>query len=332
MLSHRLKRGIKFFILVIQEILWYIRTLPWILRIAKYAYLGDYIRNVQYGEHQKAFLDIHPVEHVDENWSVHNVHRVSPVVVFFYGGAWGSGNKYFYGLLGKILARRGVITVIPNYRIYPTGTVEDMVEDVSHSILWTYQHIERFGGDKNRIFIAGHSAGAHLAAQFLVKNAAFQQHGDTLKKTSYDSRDCRFIAHANIKLAGFIGLSGVYDIASHYLFETNRAVEWISTMKPAMGGPSSFDSHSPLLLYRELPTSPQFFPKKIVLMHGLKDHTVPHSTTEDFYRALKIGGIGVTVHFYEQCQHTQLIFSLMDPSAPLHQRVLSHFMEVIGAQ
>ena len=60
------------------------------------------------------------------------------------------------------MRRHGVVTVIPNYTLYPSGTMVDMVEDLSHVLDWVVQHIGAFGGDPNRIYLVGHSAGGHL--------------------------------------------------------------------------------------------------------------------------------------------------------------------------
>lgn len=101
-----------------------------------------------------------------------------PVVVFVHGGAWGFGFKEFNALLGRNLANKGIISVLPSYTLYPTvsnqhydkgrvlktmqGSIEQMLQDIADAVQWTYTHIQAFGGDSANIHISGHSAGAHL--------------------------------------------------------------------------------------------------------------------------------------------------------------------------
>ncbi|XP_033737399.1 isoprenylcysteine alpha-carbonyl methylesterase ICME-like [Pecten maximus] len=96
--------------------------------------------------------------------------RPHPVLVFVYGGAWSSGDKNMYGMLCSELADRlQVLVCCPNYSIYPQGFVDDMVQDVVDCVSWAYQNIEMYGGDKERIMLVGHSAGAHLCMMTVLE-------------------------------------------------------------------------------------------------------------------------------------------------------------------
>lgn len=158
---------------------------------------------------------------------------LSSVLVFVHGGAWGSGEKYHYWRLGNNFRKKKIVTVIINYSIYPKGYIEDMVEDLSKALIWTKNNIQLYGGNPNSIYCLGHSAGSHIIAMFLIKQCIFRNFGE-------NSSFLHSYSHINwkgsISIQGYIGLSGVYDINEHYLWETNRAVEQISTMKPAMRG------------------------------------------------------------------------------------------------
>lgn len=87
-----------------------------------------------------------------------------PVLIFIHGGNWNSGNKNTYGIYGRNFAKKGVVTVIPDYTLSPAANYELMTQQVAAAIVWVKTHIADFGGDPNRIFITGHSAGGHLAA------------------------------------------------------------------------------------------------------------------------------------------------------------------------
>ncbi len=87
-----------------------------------------------------------------------------PVLFFIHGGSWKSGDRSLYGALGNRYARAGFVTVIPSYRLAPKHPHPAQIEDVAAAFAWTVKHISEYGGDTNRIYVAGHSAGGHLAA------------------------------------------------------------------------------------------------------------------------------------------------------------------------
>ena len=86
------------------------------------------------------------------------------MVVFFYGGAWDSGDKSNYLFAAEALTSRGYVVVIPNYRIYPEVIFPTYMEDAALAVKWTFDNAARFGGDPGKVFVMGHSAGAQLAA------------------------------------------------------------------------------------------------------------------------------------------------------------------------
>lgn len=92
-----------------------------------------------------------------------------PVMVFFYGGSWKSGDKKLYHFLGNRLARRKVIAVIANYPLASEYKIPAMQESALAAVNWTKDHVSEFGGDADRIFVSGHSAGGHLASLIAVK-------------------------------------------------------------------------------------------------------------------------------------------------------------------
>ncbi|RIV23804.1 alpha/beta hydrolase [Fibrisoma montanum] len=100
-----------------------------------------------------------------------------PVVVFIHGGSWNSGRKNLYTFIGRRLAKQGVVAVIINYQLAPTVEVPAMVDDCARAVLWTRQHIADYGGDPNRIYVMGHSAGGGLAALLTVKDSVFSRLG-----------------------------------------------------------------------------------------------------------------------------------------------------------
>ena len=101
----------------------------------------------------------------------------APIVVFFYGGGWRSGRKKIYRYAARALARRGYVAVLPDYRVYPEAKYPDFLEDGARAVRWVKDNASRFGGDPGKIFLMGHSAGAHIAAMLSVDGRWLQKVG-----------------------------------------------------------------------------------------------------------------------------------------------------------
>jgi acetyl esterase/lipase len=87
------------------------------------------------------------------------------VAIFIHGGKWKTGSKNIFRFFSRKLARHGVVGVVINYRLWPeASSYETMATDVAHAIEWIYENIEEYGGDREQLYLYGHSAGGHLAA------------------------------------------------------------------------------------------------------------------------------------------------------------------------
>lgn len=86
-----------------------------------------------------------------------------PVIIFIHGGSWSSGKKETYWWLGRNFARKGIVTAIINYPLSPNAQYEKMAYDCALAIKWVKNNIEHYQADGKKIFVMGHSAGAHLA-------------------------------------------------------------------------------------------------------------------------------------------------------------------------
>ena len=120
--------------------------------------------------------------------------RQAPVIVFFYGGNWVSGERDDYEFVGRSLAARGFVVVIPDYRLYPQASYPAFLDDSARAVAWTSRRIAAYGGDPKRIFVMGHSAGAYNAAMVAL-----------------DARWLRRQGSGPAILRGWIGLAGPYD-------------------------------------------------------------------------------------------------------------------------
>ncbi len=118
------------------------------------------ISNISYLKSSKALVESFPELNVFKTRKSKN----NPVVIFIHGGSWNEGNKKIYGFLGRNFAKKGIVTVIPNYTLSPDGSYDTMAKEVAAAIKWTYENIEKYNGNPDQIFLMGHSAGGHLIA------------------------------------------------------------------------------------------------------------------------------------------------------------------------
>lgn len=121
----------------------------------------------------------------------------APVFFFIHGGAWKTGDRSQYPALGNRYAREGCVTVVPSYRLVPKYPHPAQIEDVAAAFAWTVRHIAEYGGDTNRIYVAGHSAGGHLAALLTLDERYLAAHQLSPKP-----------------IRGVLTLSGVYNLGA----------------------------------------------------------------------------------------------------------------------
>ena len=117
-----------------------------------------------------------------------------PVVVFFYGGAWQNGRRQDYRFVAATLARRGMVVVVPDYRLFPQARFPAFIEDAALAVAAVRCAAPGWGGDADRVFLAGHSAGAHIAAMLALA-----------------PRFLAAVGEDRAHLAGMVGLAGPYD-------------------------------------------------------------------------------------------------------------------------
>lgn len=100
-----------------------------------------------------------------------------PVMVFIHGGAWRIGDKKYDGEKGAYFAENGFVYVTINYRLSPEVIHPAHIQDVARAVAWIYRNIEKYGGDPGRLFVMGHSAGAHLSALIALDQRRLEAEG-----------------------------------------------------------------------------------------------------------------------------------------------------------
>jgi arylformamidase len=118
--------------------------------------LESWRRDVRYGPGTNETLDIYPTPAAN-----------APVLVFIHGGYWRSSDKSLHGFLAPAFNADGALVMIPNYALCPAVGIEHIVLQLARCLAWVHRHAALYGGNPSRIVVAGHSAGAHLAAMML---------------------------------------------------------------------------------------------------------------------------------------------------------------------
>ena len=197
-----------------------------------------------------------------------------PVVVFFYGGSWNSGERAQYGFVGAALASRGVLALVADYRLYPEVRFPTFLADSALALAWGLAHAADHGGNPQRVFVMGHSAGAYNAAMLAL-----------------DARWLAATGHAPTELAGFIGLAGPYD----FLPIVNPDAQ------PVFFHPNYPPDTQPLAFAGA--QAPRSF-----VAAGATDKLVdPERNTAALAARLKAAGVPVSLHRYERANHVTLI-------------------------
>jgi acetyl esterase/lipase len=208
----------------------------------------------------------------------------APLVVFFYGGGWEDGSKADYRFAAMALAKRGLVTVVPDYRLYPDVRFPDFISDGAKAVRWARRNATEFGADPGLIFLVGHSAGAYIATML------------ALDKTYLD-------APSLAALGGVVGLAGPYDFLPLQSDTLKRI------FAPAGGDLSP----SQPITYARGDAAP------MLLISGAADTTVrPENSRRLAARITALGG-GAEARFYKRIDHTVVMgaFSpLLRPFAP----------------
>ena len=223
--------------------------------------------NVAYGKHPRQKLDVYAptASQPPAGW---------PVIVFFYGGSWNTGERTQYQFVGEALAARGVLTLVADYRLYPEVRYPDFLSDSAQALAFGLDHAVRLGGDQKRVYVMGHSAGGYNAAMLAL-----------------DARWLQATGHRPNELAGWIGLAGPYD----FLPIVN------ADAKPVFFHPNYPENSQPIGFAGA--DAPRSF-----LAAAENDKLVnPQRNSVQLANQLKAAGVPVTLKLYPHASHTTLI-------------------------
>lgn len=120
--------------------------------------VGRVVKDLKYGPRRRQAIDLY-VPQGEPPW---------PVLVFIHGGGWISGDKAMYARVARTFAARGHLTFCASYRLAPQAGFPAAMQDAAAAVRWVYEHAGEHGGLRSRMFLAGDSAGAHLACWYAV--------------------------------------------------------------------------------------------------------------------------------------------------------------------
>ncbi len=240
---------------------------------------------IAYGDLPRQKLDVYRPRQ-----SAHHL----PVVIFYYGGSWDSGEKADYKFAAEAFASHGLIAVVPDYRVYPDVLFPGLMADPASAAKWVKQNIHQYGGDPARVFLAGHSAGAHLAVMLSLNP-------EYLAKENLRPQDFR----------GTIASAGPYDflpLKSRRLREIfgDESQQWKSQPIAFVNG-----NHPPMQL-----------------LVGLKDATVWPRNTFNLAAKIKEAGGQVEVVEFSDYGHIDMAAKLAKPLRG-DGRLLAHMIDFI---
>jgi arylformamidase len=205
----------------------------------------------------------------------------APVNVFIHGGAWRNGRSKDHAFPAEMFTVAGSHFVVPDFIAVQDagGSLMPMAEQVRRAIAWVYKNAATFGGDPNRIYISGHSSGAHLAGVALITDwqKDFGLPADFIK--------------------GALLISGMYDLKPARLSKRSAYVKFDDAMEDALSTQR----------YLQRITAP------VVIAHGTLETPEFQRQSRDFAAALKAAGKPVQFIVGEGLNHFEMAETLGNP-------------------
>lgn len=213
--------------------------------------------SIQFKKENKCSLDIYIPEKNN-----------SRVLFFVHGGYWQNGDKKDYSHIGIFYAKKGYVTVVISYRLFPQVQNHAQVLDVCCAYNWVKENISKYGGKD--IYVMGHSAGAHLVS---------------LMTTNSDYN--KFMKISGIK--GAICLSGIYNLGFNI---TLARLNGLFDDKYKSSPFNYVDGNLPPFL----------------IMYAEKDIISFNYQAKRFHKKLKKAGQDSSLHLIKKQDHTSLVY------------------------
>jgi arylformamidase len=215
----------------------------------------------------------------------------APIQIFIHGGAWRNGTAAEHADAAELFHHAGAVYVVPDFTLVQDAvdSLRSMAEQVRRSIAWVYKNATEIGGDGNRIYISGHSSGAHLAGVALVTDWR-REHG---------------IPDDFIK--GALLCSGMYDLKGPRLSARSNYVKFDDAMEDALSAQRHLDKvRAPVLL-----------------LHGTLETPEFQRQTREFAAALQRAGKAVELIVAEGFNHFEIRETFANPFGIVGRAILA---------
>ena len=246
----------------------------------------EVVRDNRFADGRRGLLDVYMPK------AAHD----APLVVFLYGGGWEDGARADYRFAAMALARRGIVTMVPDYRLYPDVRFPDFIADGARAVRWARRNAIEFGADPRLLFLVGHSAGAYIAAML------------TLERRWLDKESMA-------ALCGTVGMAGPYDFLPLHSPTLKRI------FAPAGGG---LETSQPISFARG-DAAP------MLLMTGAVDGSVSPDNSRKLAARIRALGGQADTRVYRRANHTT-IMGAFSPLLRLAAPSLADTVAFIGAR
>ena len=248
---------------------------------------------------QKDITYIESAPHKDQKLDVYsplNLSGKATVLIHIHGGGWRIGDKSRTEDHGKYFAKNGIIFVTLNYRLSPKFKHPSHIEDCAAGVAWVMKNLDKIGGDKNKIFLSGHSAGAQLAA-LLATNA-------------------KFLSRYNLAPDLFRGVIPV-DTASYDFLSNNSERIVAGMIKSAFG--TDKDILREASPHQQL-RSGQKYPEFHVFVTNEREKAVKNS--QDFVDKIKLVGGTAKLYRIDEHSHREMNLGMYNPLDPVGKELM----------
>ena len=221
-----------------------------------------------------------------------------PILIFVHGGSWQEGNAADYGFVGRAFAANGFLTFVVNYRKHPQHPYPSFVQDVATSLKWVHSNALQYGGDAEKIFLVGHSAGAYDIALAVLSQRYLEETG---AKSSY--------------VKGVATLAGPFDFLP---LDSDITRE-------VFGKISDLESTQPVNFVRK--DAPPF-----LILHGTADTTVYPKNAKSLFKHLSDVGASAKLIEYQGVSHVGILLDMaksLRGNAPVLDDVVKFFKDTL---
>ena len=235
----------------------------------------------------------------------------APVLVWVHGGGWAHGDKSQVASLPAAFVREGFVVASVNYRLAPAVKFDAQAQDVAAAIAWLREHAKDYGAASEKMFLMGHSAGAHLVALVGTDESYLKAHGLSLSA-----------------LHGVVPLdTEAYDLKGFAARFGGKLPELYAA--PFTQDPATWAKASPATHVAKGKSIP---PMIVAYSGGQKPHGNPSRKTdaEEFVGKLKAAGITGEVIAAPEKTHMQIALEFGTPNDPVAARVFAFLKTILG--